>query len=650
MKGSGVAIQINEEVLKSLSTEHNLPIAKETYQDLGKSAYKGEHLHNELGLFLSAVKSRTVAEGSILVVYSLDRLSRLEIGHAKQTYYDLTNNGVSVYAVVDNHLYRAHNAADDIIATITFERAHNESKNKSRRVIDAAKQGLKRWKETGEPQGSLGRTPFWIDQNTNAFNVNAEGARKAIEMKLAGYGDLRIKQHLDAHYEYKPTRSEKQGKKNSWCLSSINKLWHKRSLIGEKKHTIEGHPHVFENYYPALVDTNTFQQLAIHCKKKEGRSTATGRIPLLKGISRCGVCNGAMVTGEKKTVRYFCNQASKSEHDREIYNADVLEILTMYICRDAYLIEDINDNDLEHKRLQLETDLSEQRTSLESLRERYKKKPNNTYFDLIEDSEDKIAALEEELAALNTDSVEFTEDELSGLSEIFCDEVLADHCNPKRLEIKKTLGRFISSIVFCRNRLPCNHSKTGFAECIDITWNFKNGQKRRLAMLPFEYINSSDGGRELFLPFIYTYGCNSPMKVNRDRRLIYTAIERLHSHNLASYLYPSRGRYQWEGLSLMQGEPFWAPLDSAWFREGAASFFADKSTTSDISLLLNYQPNTGDIHDQPDILVDNLSSIFEFTESTDLRKILSEELLDQEPNMVFEQELSWDFDYDSLLS
>lgn len=83
-------MQINDEVLKSLSNEHNLPIAQETYQDLGKSAYKGENLQNELGLFLSAVKSRTVAEGSILVLYSLDRLSRLEIGHAKQTYYDLT--------------------------------------------------------------------------------------------------------------------------------------------------------------------------------------------------------------------------------------------------------------------------------------------------------------------------------------------------------------------------------------------------------------------------------------------------------------------------------------------------------------------------------------------------------------------------------
>lgn len=660
MKGSGVKMQISEQVLTSLSNKYDLPIAQETYQDLGKSAYKGEHLENELGLFLSAVKDGGVAKGSILVVYSLDRLSRLEIGHAKQTYLDLTNNGVSVYAVVDNQLYRAHNAHNEIIATIIFERAHNESKEKSRRIIDSAIQALKLWKDTGEPQGALGRTPFWIDQSTNSFNVNAEGARKAIEMKLAGYGDLKIKQHLDAHYEYKPTRSDRQVKKNSWCLSSINKLWLKRSLIGEKTFKIEGHPHVLENYYPALVDATTFRQLTIHCKKREGRSTATGRIPLLKGISRCGVCSGAMVTGEKKAVRYFCNQASKSEHHREIYNADVLEILTLYICRDAYLIESINgdDNELEQKRLKLETELSEQRTSLESLRERYKKKPNNTYFDLIEDCEDKIAALEEDLATLNTDSVKFTEDELSGLSEIFCDEVLTDHRNPKRLEIKKTLRRFISSIVFCRNRLPSNHSKTGFTECIDITWQFRNGQKRRLAMLPFEYTKSSDGDRELFLPFVYTYGCNSPMEVNRDKGLIYAALERLHAHNLTSYLYPSRGRYQWEGLSLIQGVPFWAPLDSTWFPEGGASFFADKSTTSEISLLLNYRPNTGNIYECPDRLFDDLSSIFEFTESPDLQDILNEHIFDHEPDMVFELEPSEDcgqgynseFDYDLFLS
>ncbi len=188
-KGSGIAIQINEEVLKKLSDEHNLAIAKDTYQDLGKSAYKGENLKHELGIFLEAVKNGAVVTGSILVVYSLDRLSRLEIGHAKQTYLDLTNNGVSVYSIVDNHLYRAHNAADDIIATITFERAHNESKNKSRRVIDAAKEGLKRWKETKEHQSSLGRSPFWIDQPTNTLNINADGVKKAVEMKLSGFGD-----------------------------------------------------------------------------------------------------------------------------------------------------------------------------------------------------------------------------------------------------------------------------------------------------------------------------------------------------------------------------------------------------------------------------------------------------------------------------
>lgn len=267
-------MQINDEVLKSLSNEHNLPIAQETYQDLGKSAYKGEHLKNELGLFLSAVKSRTVAEGSILVVYSLDRLSRLEIGHAKQTYYDLTNNGVSVYALVDNHLYRAHNAADDIIATITFERAHNESKNKSRRVIDAAKQALKRWYETQEPQGALGRVPFWIDQSTNSFNLNAEGVRKAVEMRIAGFGDLKIKQYLDANFEYKKVRRKGGVKKtNTWDYIAISQLWGKRSLIGEKTFTIEGIEHVLENYYPALIDENTFRKLQTQKAKKQGRDT-----------------------------------------------------------------------------------------------------------------------------------------------------------------------------------------------------------------------------------------------------------------------------------------------------------------------------------------------------------------------------------------
>lgn len=636
-------MQINDEVFKSLSNEHNLPIAQETYQDLGKSAYKGEHLENELGLFLSAVKSGVVAKGSILVVYSLDRLSRLEIGYAKQTYYDLTNNGVSVYSIADNHLYRAHNAADDIVSTITFERAHNESKIKSRRVIDSHKEGHKRWKETSESQRNLGRTPLWIDQSTNTFNINAEGVKKAIEMKIAGYGDLKIKQYLDANFEYKPTRKKGRVKQaNTWDYTAIYQLWDKRSLFGEKTFTIEGVEHVMENYYPALIDEDTFRKLQASKKRKQGRETGSGKIPLLKSLCRCGICGGSMVFVDKggSRVNYVCNLAMKGEHDREVYNVNMLDLLTLEICKDAYLIESDKANNAtqENNKLKLEAELVAEKENRVKLLEYCRRTPKESFFELLEESENKIDELEGKLDALNNVDVILSADELASLPDVFTDDVRKDYLHPERLAIRNNLYRFISSITLNRMFEPCSDAKTKFANCVDITWHFKNGQKRRLAMLPYEYTKTEGGGKGLYLPFVYMYGSKSFIKIEDGDQLLSDILMKLHKLDLTRCLYPSKGQYQWSKRTLECGKTYWVPLDEGVFLEPEALQFdfggihTEKSTSVNyISLMFNHlSEKMGYAHYYPLSKFSDLARGFNFVESYDFYDTLRDNTFDQE--------------------
>lgn len=636
-------MQIDNEVFKVLSNEHNLPIAQETYQDLGKSAYKGEHLKNELGLFLSAVKSGVIAKGSILVVYSLDRLSRLEIGYAKQTYYDLTNNGVSVYSIADNHLYRAHNAADDIISTITFERAHNESKIKSRRVIDSHKEGHKRWKETSESQRNLGRTPLWIEQSTNTFNINAEGVKKAVEMKIAGYGDLKIKQYLDANFEYKPTRKKGRVKQsNTWDYTSIYQLWERRTLIGEKAFKIEGVEHVMENYYPALIDEDTFRKLQALKKKKRGRDTGSGKISLLKSLVRCGICGGAMVFMDKRgdRVSYVCNLALKGEHERELYNANMLDLLTIEICKDAYLAESENANNtfVENEKIKIEAELVEERKVLDELVARFKSKRSNSILDLIGDSENKIDELEAKLNALNNADVVLSADELANLPDIFTDDVRKDYLHPERLAIRNNLYRFISSITLSRKFEPCSDAKTNFANCVDITWHFKNGQKRRLAMLPYEYTKTEGGGKGLYLPFVYMYGSKSLIKVEDGDHLLSDILTKLHKLDLTKCLYPSKGGYQWSQRTLECGKTYWVPLDEGVFLEPEALQFdfggihTERSTPLNyISLMYSHLWAEGEYtNDYPLSKFSDLARGFNFAESYDFYDTLRDNIFDQE--------------------
>ncbi|MGS0673954.1 recombinase family protein [Shewanella sp. 125m-1] len=550
-KGSGVEMQISEEVLNKLSTKYALPIATESFQDLGRSAFKGDHLKHELGIFLEAVKQGTVAKGSILVVYSLDRLSRLKIGYAKQIYYDLTNNGVGIYAMIDNCLYEAHNASHDIIATITFERAHNESMHKSNRTIQSAKEGLKKWRETSEPQKSLGRCPFWINQQTNSFNINAEGVKKAIELSLEGWGDLRIKKYLDEHFEHKRTRKSTLKTGASWSLSTINQIWNKRSLIGEKRFTIEKQEHTFKDYYPALIDVKTFYRLQLLKEKKSGRKTTSNKINFLKGLVRCNKCGGAMIFSDKSAKRksYICNMAAKGDHQQEIFNAEMLEIITLEVCKDFYFESKvINDNSSESEII-LNEHIKEAKNQLDDLTSRYKKKPRTSIADLIESQEDKIEELEKKLEHYSFNSFDMITRKLS--QDLYTNEVRLDLNHPTRQEIHEILNRIIREIKVDRKEYPSTFSKIKIVQCIEITWIFKNGQTRKLKTKPFEYIDNIET-KSLFIPFEYQFDIPTE-EYRRSKSIITNVLEKLHSWGLLDKLYPSKGRYNWGSRQLNLG-------------------------------------------------------------------------------------------------
>ena len=650
LQGVGLETQQQRSVLEELSNEYGLPIHDESFVDHGLSAYHGKHREGALGLVLSRIETGEISPGSILVVFSLDRLSRETVNIAMEQLLSIINRGVRVYTHIDDKLFDAQSqnlTADLIVSLITMQRANEESQTKSKRIIAAAKLALKRWHETGEPQGALGRAPFWIEQSTNSFNINAEGVKKAIEMKIAGFGDLKIKQYLDANFEYKPTR-KKGGVKavKTWDTHTINSLWGKRSLIGEKNLMIEGVEHVMENYFPSLIDDDTFRKLQIQTSKKQGRSTASGKIPLLRSLARCGICGGAMVFVDKGSnrVNYVCNLAMKGEHAREVFNVNMLDLLTLEVCKDAYLSESNKSNNVlaEQQKFKLESELSEQQESRDNLRDYYKSSPSKTLLDLIVDSDSKILELEAKLDALNTNTVELSADELSKLPEIYTDSIRTDYLNPERYEIRNNLRRFISSITLNRSLEPCLDSRTKVANCVDITWHFKNGQKRRLSMLPYQLMKADNGDKTLYLPFVYLYGSKSKIKVEDGDEFLSGILKKLHALDLTKTLYPSKGRYLWSKLALECGKTYWAPLDNAEFGEQGASltefslsieddFLQEYAHRTDyLSLMFNYPSSRDGHYDYPENTFLELASKFNFEEDSEFSSTLQDNSFNRE--------------------
>ncbi|MCU8114274.1 recombinase family protein [Vibrio vulnificus] len=60
------------------SKKHNIPINEDLImRDRGLSAFKAEHIkRGALGKFIAAIEDGLIAEGSILIVESMDRVSR----------------------------------------------------------------------------------------------------------------------------------------------------------------------------------------------------------------------------------------------------------------------------------------------------------------------------------------------------------------------------------------------------------------------------------------------------------------------------------------------------------------------------------------------------------------------------------------------
>ena len=105
----------------------------------GLSGYTSENQRKgALGVFIKAVESGLVPEGSVLIVESLDRLSRATVLSQIALLCSLVNSGITV-VTLDNRQVLTREALDKdpmllMISVIGMLRAHDESRNKSGQV------------------------------------------------------------------------------------------------------------------------------------------------------------------------------------------------------------------------------------------------------------------------------------------------------------------------------------------------------------------------------------------------------------------------------------------------------------------------------------------------------------------------------------
>lgn len=291
--------------------------------DESLSGFTGAHKQKgALGSFLREVEGGRVPRGSILVVESLDRLSRETIPVALADFLNIINAGIKIVTLADDKReYDSRSVADNptqlLISIVIMWRAHEESRTKQYRAL-ANWQMLVEKARRKEPITE--RCPGWLKIiGRKKVGNRKEGGRFAfvpekvkvvktiIKLRKQGNGLTTIAQQLNE--KGYPTWNKAR---NGWADSTVKAILTSRALVGDL--VIERPPEseeegvvIISGYYPPVITEDAFDtiqglmRLAGDLKGRKGGRNKDELSNLFTGFITCGHCAGPMHFGISKT-------------------------------------------------------------------------------------------------------------------------------------------------------------------------------------------------------------------------------------------------------------------------------------------------------------------------------------------------------------
>jgi DNA invertase Pin-like site-specific DNA recombinase len=283
------------------------------YKDLGVSAFKGKNAtHGELAVFLRLIQDGRIVPGSVLLVESLDRLSRDNINKALELFLSIINAGVVVITLCDEAEYRADTdphtlMAQMMISLAIFLRANDESRMKSQRRKKAWEYALERAKD-GKYHG--GRLPKWIaaDSGGNYFLIEKEAnvIRQFFELYNQGYGCHVIAKRLGI-----PKSTLDNWAVNETVIGTLT--------VGQET----AKPAKWAGHYPAVITRDVWETAQRKRQERQygGKRSSPTAINLFQGILFYGSQRMILSDGSGCT-----KAARKNFNYLKVYEADGLTV------------------------------------------------------------------------------------------------------------------------------------------------------------------------------------------------------------------------------------------------------------------------------------------------------------------------------------
>lgn len=273
-----------------------------TYEDMGLSAWRGHHaVRGAFAVFMVAVEQGLVGHGTVLLIESLDRLSREKIGEATGRLRAVLEAGIDVVTLSDNVRYTRGSLDDPfaiIRAILIAQRANEESELKSRRMRAT-------WAEKRKAAAAgiimTAKCPYWLKVNAarDGFDVleeRAEVIRSVFRMRLEGMSFVRISCALNAQ-----GKENLKGKVSQWNSSSIERLIRKKAVIGylvPSQQCTAAEAQEIPGYYPPIMSEEDFALAQLMYREPESRRDGNFNpylINIFRGLMRCGLCGHAVI-------------------------------------------------------------------------------------------------------------------------------------------------------------------------------------------------------------------------------------------------------------------------------------------------------------------------------------------------------------------
>ncbi len=303
---------------KNYCEKNNFELVEEL-TDIGLSGYSGAHrTRGQLGAFFEAMRRNEIEPEAVLIVESLDRLSREEPLTAITQFTEILNYGIEIHTLFDQQVYTRETVGSNMgllfLSIGSMLRAHQESQTKSKRLSSV-------WAKKKQNPNKIitSQVPHWIDvvkddegqpKEFKLYEPMAKAIRHIFHLSIDNnQGAYSIVRMLNKDGSMPQPRTNKRNKDKGWSESYVKSLFRNDAVYGayqphkrvDGKRVPDGP--LLLDYYPKVISKEEFDLNRARIKDRMIRGTGRSGVGfpnLFRGLLVCHNCGSSMTYKDAK--------------------------------------------------------------------------------------------------------------------------------------------------------------------------------------------------------------------------------------------------------------------------------------------------------------------------------------------------------------